>query len=235
MAPVGGPSVPGAHRSAPDPSPPPSRDRRLHARAVTASIRTHRGHLQCPHGPSRGVGAAHDGRPWPPPRPTRRPRSCGAPWPPRGGPRHVRHRQLPTGVHRRPPGRATAPVPWSDDRGLPHGRVRGCRARPSRPDSGTGSTTASRRRAHPRAVHYLDGLAPPGDECARYAALLEDHPLDLCCLGIGENGHLAFNDPPVADFDDPLDVKVVTLDEGCRRQQVNEGHFPTDADVPARP
>jgi glucosamine-6-phosphate deaminase len=86
--------------------------------------------------------------------------------------------------------------------------------------------------AHPRAAHYLDGLAPPEDECHRYAALLEQYPLDLCCLGIGENGHLAFNDPPVADFDDPLGVKVVELDEGCRRQQVNEGHFPTDADVP---
>ena len=89
-------------------------------------------------------------------------------------------------------------------------------------------------RAHPRAAHYLDGLASPDEECARYAALLRAHPLDLCCLGIGENGHLAFNDPPVADFDDPLDVKVVTLDEGCRRQQVNEGHFPSDADVPAQ-
>jgi glucosamine-6-phosphate deaminase len=89
-------------------------------------------------------------------------------------------------------------------------------------------------RAHPRATHYLDGRAPPEAECARYAALLADHPLDLCCLGIGENGHLAFNDPPVADFEDPLDVKVVTLDEACRRQQVNEGHFRTDADVPAQ-
>jgi glucosamine-6-phosphate deaminase len=88
--------------------------------------------------------------------------------------------------------------------------------------------------ARPRATHYLDGLAPPAEECERYASLLRHHPLDLCCLGIGENGHLAFNDPPVADFDDPLDLKVVTLDEGCRRQQVNEGHFPTDADVPAQ-
>lgn len=86
--------------------------------------------------------------------------------------------------------------------------------------------------AHPRAAHYLDGLAPPADECDRYAGLLEQYPLDLCCLGIGENGHLAFNDPPVADFEDPLRVKVVELDEGCRRQQVNEGHFPTDDDVP---
>jgi glucosamine-6-phosphate deaminase len=85
---------------------------------------------------------------------------------------------------------------------------------------------------HPRAAHYLDGLASPADECDRYAGLLERHPLDLCCLGIGENGHLAFNDPPVADFEDPHRVKVVELDEGCRRQQVNEGHFPTDGDVP---
>jgi glucosamine-6-phosphate deaminase len=89
-------------------------------------------------------------------------------------------------------------------------------------------------RARPRVVHYLDGLAEPEAECGRYAGLLERHPLDICCLGIGENGHLAFNDPPVADFDDPLDLKVVTLDPGCRRQQVNEGHFATDADVPAQ-
>jgi glucosamine-6-phosphate deaminase len=88
--------------------------------------------------------------------------------------------------------------------------------------------------ARPRATHYLDGLARPEDECDRYATLLAHHPLDLCCLGIGENGHLAFNDPPVADFDDPLDLKVVTLDAGCRRQQVNEGHFPTEADVPTQ-
>ncbi len=88
--------------------------------------------------------------------------------------------------------------------------------------------------ARPGATYYLDGLARPDEECHRYASLLRRHPLDLCCLGIGENGHLAFNDPPVADFDDPLDLKVVTLDEGCRRQQVNEGHFPTEADVPAQ-
>jgi glucosamine-6-phosphate deaminase len=62
---------------------------------------------------------------------------------------------------------------------------------------------------------------------------LRRYPLDLCCLGIGENGHLAFNDPPVADFSDPLDVKVVTLDPACRAQQVNEGHFPGLEAVPA--
>jgi glucosamine-6-phosphate deaminase len=83
-------------------------------------------------------------------------------------------------------------------------------------------------RVQPGAFHYLDGRATdPETECDRYAGLLADHPLDLCCLGIGENGHLAFNDPPVADFDDPRDVKVVALDEACRQQQVGEGHFPS--------
>jgi len=89
-------------------------------------------------------------------------------------------------------------------------------------------------RTRPREAHYIDGLAEPGAECRRYAALLGAHPLDLCCLGIGENGHLAFNDPPVADFDDPEDVKVVELDRACRRQQVNEGHFPDEEAVPRR-
>jgi glucosamine-6-phosphate deaminase len=88
--------------------------------------------------------------------------------------------------------------------------------------------------AQPKAAYYVGGLGEPGTECARYAGLLRRHPLDLCCLGIGENGHLAFNDPPVADFDDPLDVKVVELDAACRRQQVNEGHFPGLDAVPAR-
>jgi len=81
--------------------------------------------------------------------------------------------------------------------------------------------------------HFIDGDAADVDaECARYASLLREHPLDLCCLGIGENGHLAFNDPPVADFHDPLDVKVVELDDACRRQQVGEGHFAEVAAVP---
>jgi glucosamine-6-phosphate deaminase len=83
--------------------------------------------------------------------------------------------------------------------------------------------------------HYIDGAArDPDREAARYARLIEKHPIDLCCLGIGENGHLAFNDPPVADFDDPLAVKVVVLDERCKLQQVGEGHFETPADVPPR-
>jgi glucosamine-6-phosphate deaminase len=87
-------------------------------------------------------------------------------------------------------------------------------------------------RVRPRQAHYIDGLADPEVECGRYADLLARYPLDLCCLGIGENGHLAFNDPPVADFDDPLDMKVVDLDADCRLQQVHEGHFPDITAVP---
>ncbi len=87
-------------------------------------------------------------------------------------------------------------------------------------------------RVTPRAFHLLDGTAPPTAECRRYARLLAGNPLDLCIMGIGENGHLAFNDPPVADFDDPDVVKVVTLDDACRAQQVGEGHFPSVTDVP---
>ncbi len=70
--------------------------------------------------------------------------------------------------------------------------------------------------------------ATPTPRRARYADLLRAHPLDLCCLGIGENGHLAFNDPPVADFDDPLDVKVVALEAASRRQQVGGGPLRDD-------
>jgi glucosamine-6-phosphate deaminase len=68
--------------------------------------------------------------------------------------------------------------------------------------------------------------------CRQYEALLRDHPADLCALGIGENGHLAFNDPPDAAFDDPLWVRTVKLDERSRRQQVGEGHFRDMDEVP---
>lgn len=83
------------------------------------------------------------------------------------------------------------------------------------------------------AVHYLNGLAEDVEgECARYGALLEKYPADIVCLGIGENGHIAFNDPPVADFRDPVLVKRVALDEICRRQQVHDGCFRTLDQVP---
>ncbi len=89
------------------------------------------------------------------------------------------------------------------------------------------------QQVHPRKLHPLAGDAPqPLDECQRYADLLRAQPIDLCCLGIGENGHIAFNDPAVADFNDPRLVKIVRLDEACRRQQVGEGHFPDLAAVP---
>lgn len=65
-----------------------------------------------------------------------------------------------------------------------------------------------------------------------YAALLAEAPIDVVVLGIGVNGHVAFNDPPVADFRDPHAVKIVELDDVCRQQQVDDGCFPTVADVP---
>ena len=77
-----------------------------------------------------------------------------------------------------------------------------------------------------RTVSYLNGNAEDIEaECARYTALLEKYPLDIACIGIGENGHIAFNDPHVADFNDPKTVKCVDLDEKCRQQQVNDGCF----------
>jgi glucosamine-6-phosphate deaminase len=87
-----------------------------------------------------------------------------------------------------------------------------------------------------RRVFYIDG-SPPDEraECERYARLLRDHPIDLAFLGIGENGHLAFNDPGIADFEDPLWVKVnEELDAACRQQQVHDGQFRSLAEVPVR-
>ena len=87
----------------------------------------------------------------------------------------------------------------------------------------------------PGKVHYLNGMAEdPEVECDRYAALLKDHPFDIACIGIGENGHLAFNDPPVADFNDPRLVKVVELDLASRQQQVHDGCFKEIESVPQK-
>jgi glucosamine-6-phosphate deaminase len=81
-------------------------------------------------------------------------------------------------------------------------------------------------RIRPARIERIDGTNPdPEAECARYAALLADGGIDLALIGIGENGHLAFNDPHVADFDDPLLVKPVEIDETSRRQQVRDGEF----------
>lgn len=89
-------------------------------------------------------------------------------------------------------------------------------------------------RVAPAAFYGIEGDASdlPG-ECRRYEGLLRDQKPCLCVLGIGENGHLAFNDPP-ADFNTTALVHVVTLDEACRLQQVGEGHFPDVASVPTQ-
>jgi glucosamine-6-phosphate deaminase len=88
-------------------------------------------------------------------------------------------------------------------------------------------------KVRPKQVYYLNGDAPDIEaEVLRYENLLKEHPIDIACIGIGENGHIAFNDPPVADFNDPKLVKVVELDEACRKQQLGEGWFPTLDDVP---
>lgn len=90
------------------------------------------------------------------------------------------------------------------------------------------------RRVQPAAIHYLAGDAPDlAAEAERYAALLAEAPIDVSFLGFGENGHIGFNDPHEADLNDPQPVRVVSLDERCRLQQVGEGHFPDLAAVPA--
>lgn len=84
-----------------------------------------------------------------------------------------------------------------------------------------------------KSVNLLNGNADnPEAEASRYTRLLCEHPLDVCLLGIGENGHIAFNDPPIADFNDPKLVKIVRLEQRCRQQQVHDGCFQTVSQVP---
>ncbi len=84
-----------------------------------------------------------------------------------------------------------------------------------------------------RSVNYINASAKDREaECIRYSELLEKYPVDVVMLGIGENGHIAFNDPHVALFNDPKRVKVADLDEKCRMQQVHDGCFRTLSDVP---
>ncbi len=78
---------------------------------------------------------------------------------------------------------------------------------------------------------YAEGETPE-QTCARYTKLIAENPIDIVCLGIGENGHIAFNDPWVADFNDKEVIKKVALDEVCRQQQVNDGCFAKIDDVP---
>jgi len=83
-----------------------------------------------------------------------------------------------------------------------------------------------------RSVHLISTEQTIEAACASYTQLLQDNPPDVVCMGIGENGHIAFNDPPVADFNDPMLIKAVALDEVCRMQQVHDGCFETLDDVP---
>lgn len=90
-------------------------------------------------------------------------------------------------------------------------------------------------KVRPGNVYYLNGMAEDVEaECNRYGDLLKNHPLDIACIGIGENGHLAFNDPPFANFQDPLMVKVVELDLVSRQQQVRDGCFKNLQEVPKK-
>lgn len=85
---------------------------------------------------------------------------------------------------------------------------------------------------HPRAIYGIEGDSPDVEgELVRYSDLLSAHKPVVCVMGIGENGHLAFNDPP-ADFNTEKTIHIVTLDAICRQQQVGEGHFPSIDDVP---
>lgn len=83
-------------------------------------------------------------------------------------------------------------------------------------------------------VNLIDGQADLQAECARYTALLDTAPPDIVFMGIGENGHIAFNDPPVADFEDSKQIKVVELELACRVQQVNDNCFPCLEEVPTQ-
>jgi glucosamine-6-phosphate deaminase len=93
--------------------------------------------------------------------------------------------------------------------------------------------TRVEERVRPGKANYLAGDAPDLEaEMDRYSQLLNEAPIDLAFVGFGENGHIAFNDPHVADFNDPLTVKRITLDEPCRKQQAGEGHFKDVDSVP---
>ena len=84
-----------------------------------------------------------------------------------------------------------------------------------------------------KSVNYIDiTTTDPEKEADRYGKLLDENPTDIVVMGIGENGHIAFNDPPVADFKDKKTVKPVKLDEICRQQQVNDGCFASIDKVP---
>ena len=168
-----------------------------------------------------------------PPRPTRRRARRGGDRRTRRRERHARHRQLAARVPRRarrrtPTSTGRAVTAFHMDEYVGHRRRRTPRA------SSATCASASPTDSPLKEFHYLDG--DTGDAEAEARPLRRAAPRRIrstsAAAGIGENGHLAFNDPPVADFDDPRDVKVVALEAASRRQQVGEGHFATIDDVP---
>src|SRR3954451_21011720 len=84
-----------------------------------------------------------------------------------------------------------------------------------------------------KAAHLINGETDPQQECDRLGRLIMQHPIDVALIGIGENGHLAFNDPP-ADFETAAPYIIVDLDEACRQQQMNEGWFGAIEEVPLK-
>lgn len=89
------------------------------------------------------------------------------------------------------------------------------------------------KRVNPEMFYYIEGdTVQPLEECDRYTKLLRSQPIDLCCLGLGENGHLAFNEPSVTNFNDSRSINLVKLDDVTRQQQVNGGYFSSLDSVP---
>lgn len=125
-----------------------------------------------------------------------------------------------------------ADIDWSKVRGFHQDEYVGIDA--SEPAGfGTWLRNAIFDKVNFKELHFLLCDAEKSEEkCEEYAELLKKYPIDVILLGIGENGHMAFNDPAVADFDDPKMVKIVELDEVCRQQQVNDGCFPNLDAVP---
>jgi glucosamine-6-phosphate deaminase len=89
-------------------------------------------------------------------------------------------------------------------------------------------------KVRPAVVNKMEAGREPGTECERYEQLLLSAPIDLVCLGVGESGHLAYNDPPYARFDDDRWVRVVNISEISRQQSINDGHFRSLTEVPSR-
>ncbi|MDO4331041.1 MAG: 6-phosphogluconolactonase [Lachnospiraceae bacterium] len=124
-------------------------------------------------------------------------------------------------------------IPWNRINGFHMDEYVGLPVKDSRSFSGYLSSVVFDKVPF-RSVHLLNGMAETEEETRRYSQLLEENPTDIVFMGVGENGHIAFNDPSAADFQDKSLVKEVVLEEVCRRQQVNDGCFPELKAVPKK-